>query len=134
MGRKTIGRFTFDNATVQTVPAGGNVQFSNITVSNDCITCDGTNITINKGGLYIIDVNVTSVATAAGNIETQLFRNGNAVPGAHAIDGPAAVGNIITQAFSTPITVDCCSGTTINLRELVATTVRIANIVVIKEA
>lgn len=79
-----------------------------------CVSCDGKNITINNSGLYQIVANFTFAATAEGPIETQMYRNGNALPAAHAIDTGAAA--------------------TINVKALSATSVRIANIIVVKIA
>lgn len=48
------------------------------------------------GGVYEVLANFTYVATVAGVQETQMFRNGNAVPGAHALDTVATVGDDVS--------------------------------------
>lgn len=77
----------------------------------------------------------TNAATEAGPIETQMYRNGNALPAAHAIDTGAAASNLVSQAFSALVTVPCnAPQATINVKALSATSVRIANIIVVKIA
>ena len=134
MGCKTIGRFVFDSPTTAVVNANGNIPVPNSTITNDCIECDGTNITINRCGLYLVLVNLTHVATAADPVETQLFRNGMAIPGAHAIDTAAAAGDNVSQAYDALITVPRCGSVVINVRAITATSIRIANVLVVKVA
>ena len=63
------------------------------------------------------------------------YRNGNALPAAHAIDTGAAASNLVSQAFSALVTVPCnAPQATINVKALSATSVRIANIIVVKIA
>lgn len=135
MGCKTIGRFTFDSATVVDLPANGLIQFPNKTISTRCISSDGTNITLRSPGAYLVLFNATFVATAAGPIESQGYRNGNAMPGMHAIDTAAAVGDNVSQAYAQPITVGRNSGeVTLNFRVSQAVSERIASVTVIKVA
>lgn len=135
MGVKTIGRFVFDNATPSEISAGGNVPLPTSTTSNDCVSCDGSSITINRSGVYEVMANFTYVATVAGTQETQMYRNGNAVPGAHAIDTTAAVGDDTSQSMSAVLTVPRNAPmTTLNFKSVNATSVRIANAIVIKAA
>ena len=135
MGCKTLARFNFDNATVATLAENGNVQFSSGTISNDCVSYDGSNITINRSGVYLILFNATFVATATGTVESQMYRNGNAVPGAHAIDTVAAVGDFVSQAYHALVTVPRNgSDTVINFRTPTATSERIANAIIVKVA
>lgn len=127
--------FTYDSATAITLAAGDTIPVPNSTVSNKCVSCDGKNITINNSGLYQIVANFTFAATAEGPIETQMYRNGNALPAAHAIDTGAAASNLVSQAFSALVTVPCnAPQATINVKALSATSVRIANIIVVKIA
>jgi hypothetical protein len=64
-----------------------------------------------------------------------MYRNGNALPAAHAIDTGAAASNLVSQAFSALVTVPCnAPQATINVKALSATSVRIANIIVVKIA
>lgn len=105
------------------------------TVSNNCISCDGSNITINRCGVYEILANFTYTATVAGVQETQMFRNGNAVPGAHALDTVATVGDDVSQAFHAIVTVPKNAPTaTLNFKSANATSVRVANVIVVKVA
>lgn len=54
---------------------------------------------------------------------------------AHAIDTGAAASNLVSQAFSALVTVPCnAPQATINVKALSATSVRIANIIVVKIA
>lgn len=135
MGCKTIGRFTYDNATAALIEENGPVPLPNQTVSTNCIKCDGENIMVNTGGAYIINANFTFVGTAVGQVETQLYRNGNPIPGAHAIDSIAAVGDDVTQSINTVITVSPrVPQATVNFRVADATSLRIANVIVTKVA
>ena len=135
MGCKTIGRFVYDNATASAVAANGNLPLPTSTVSTNCISCDGSNITINRSGVYEVLANFTFTATVAGAQETQMYRNGNAVPGAHALDTVAAVGNNVSQAFHAIVTVPKNAPTaTLNFKSANATSVRVANVIVVKVA
>lgn len=135
MGVKTIGRFVYDSSTPAAVSANGNVPLPTSTVSNNCIGCDGSNITINRCGVYEILANFTYTATVAGVQETQMFRNGNAVPGAHALDTVATVGDDVSQAFHAIVTVPKNAPTaTLNFKSANATSVRVANVIVVKVA
>lgn len=134
MGCRTLGRFVFDSPTVVAVNADGNIPVTNATVTTDCLESDGFNITINKCGTYLVCVNLTHLANTAGTIETQLFRNGMAIPGAHALDIEAAAGNNVSQAFNALITVPRSGGTVLNVRALTATSIRVANVLVVKVA
>lgn len=134
MGCKTIGRFVTDVTTAQTVAAGGNIPFANQTVSNNYVSCDGQVITINMRGVYEINANFTFAATTAGNVETQLYRNGNAIPGAHAIDTVATAGDGTSQAINAVITVPANSQIALTFKALDATSVVVANAIVTKVA
>lgn len=71
----------------------------------------------------------------AGVQETQMFRNGNAVPGAHALDTVATVGDNVSQAFHAIVTVPKNAPTaTLNFKSANATSVRVANVIVVKVA
>lgn len=130
---KTIGRFVFDSSTATTLSADQNIPLPTATTSTNCISCDGSNITINKCGIYQITANFTFIATAAGANETQMYRNGNAVPGAHAISTAAAADDNLPQSFSTVITVPRNAPTaTINFKAANATTLTVANVIVTK--
>lgn len=79
--------------------------------------------------------NFTYAATVAGVQETQMFRNGNAVPGAHALDTVTAVGDNVSQAFHAIVTVPKNAPTaTLNFKSANATSVRVANVIVVKVA
>lgn len=93
------------------------------------------NITINRCGVYEILANFTYTATVAGVQETQMFRNGNAVPGAHALDTVATVGDNVSQAFHAIVTVPKNAPTaTLNFKSANATSIRVANVIVVKVA
>ena len=86
-------------------------------------------------GVYEVLANFTYVATVAGVQETQMFRNGNAVPGAHALDTVATVGDNVSQAFHAIVTVPKNAPTaTLNFKSANATSVRVANVIVAKVA
>lgn len=130
-----IGRFVFDNATPEAVEANANIPLPIETVSTRCIDCDGSNITINRAGNYRIEANFAFVGTAVGNIEVQMYRNGNAVPGAHAFSTFAAVDDYVNQAITAIITVPSnVPQATINFKPDQAASVRVANVIVTKLA
>lgn len=135
MGVKTVGRFVYDSSTPAAVPANGNVPLPTSTASNNCVSCDGSNITVNRCGVYGILANFTYTATVAGVQETQMFRNGNAVPGAHALDTVATVGDNVSRAFHAIVTAPKnAPAATLNFKSANATSVRAANVIVVKAA
>lgn len=135
MGCKTIGRFVTDVTTATTVAAGGNIPFNTSTVTNNCISCDGSVITINTAGIYEINANFTFAVTAAGNVETKLYRNGNIIPGAHAINTVETAGNGASQSINAIITVPKNSPyVTLNFEAVNATSVVVANCIITKVA
>lgn len=89
----------------------------------------------NRCGVYEILADFTYTATVSGVQETQMFRNGNAVPGAHALDTVATVGDDVSQAFHAIVTVPKNTPTaTLNFKSANATSVRVANVIVVKVA
>ena len=135
MGCKTIARFTYDSATVEDAPANLPIPLPNETISTKCISSDGATISIRRPGAYLVLANFTFVATAAGAIESQMFRNGNAVLGMHAISTAAAAGDNVSQAYAQPITVGQNTGeVSINFKPVQDTSVRVASVTIIKVA
>ena len=133
MGLKTMGRFVYDSATASAVDAGGNLPFPSATTAG-CLSCDGETVTISQAGVYLVDVNATLAATEAGTVETQLYRNGNAVPGAHAYSTAAAEGDFEAQALSTVLSVPRYGQATVNVKAVEAVDVVVANLLVVKLA
>lgn len=121
----TAIRTVFDSATVQTVAANGIINMPEVTTTGRCASSASGITTIRRNGTYHVDVNMTTVATAAGVEEVQLYRNGSPVPGAHALGTAAAVGDNVPMAFSTLVTVDCAP-VTLDVRSTPATSVRVA--------
>lgn len=131
MGLKTIGRFVYDSATAQDVAAGGNLPLTTETATCG-LACDGETVTISQAGSYLVAVDTTLAATAAGTVETQLYRNGNAVPGAHAYDTAEAEGDYVSQSYATVVTVPRCGQTTVNVKAVDATSVVVACLVFVR--
>lgn len=125
-------RAVFDSATLQDVAAGGTINLPEVTSNSCCATANGGTVTIKESGNYDVAWNLTAVATAAGVIEAQLYRNGSPVPGAHAFETAAATGDYVSMSASTLVSVDCCCGDTLSLRVPNATSVRVASIIVEK--
>lgn len=123
-----ILRAVFDSTTVQDVAANGIIQYSSVT-SNSCCNSpvNAGVITLRDNGTYEVHFNVTLVATAAGPVEVQMYRNGTPVPGAHALGTAAAIGDNVNMAFTALVSVDCCA-TTLDFRAIDATSVRVANV------
>lgn len=126
--QQRLTRGTFDSPTVQAVLANGVIPVSSFTTNTNCIKNDNGTITVRHGGTYKVSVNVTTIATAAGVEEIQLYRNGTPVPGAHAQGTAAAVGDAVPMSFSTLITVEDCGQTTLTVQSTPATSVRIYDI------
>lgn len=123
-----IFRGVFDSATLQNVAANGIINLPEITTtSSNCVSASGGVVTIRKPGTYMVHVNVTVSAAAAGEQEIQLLRNGTPVAGAHALETAAAVGDLASMAFAVPITVSCGSSTTLAIRTVPAANIRVAN-------
>lgn len=133
MGLKTIGRFTYDSATPQVVDAGGNIPFSTETATCN-LSCDGETVTIDQCGVFLVLADVTFVAEETGTIEAQLYRNGNAVPGAHTYATAAAEGDYAPVSFCTVISIPRCGQATVNVKVTEATNVTVANLIVMKVA
>lgn len=125
-----ILRAVFDSPTVQNVDADGIIQFANVTTNECCNNgiVNGGTITLRDTGNYEVHFNTTLVATAAGPVEVQMYRNGTPVPGAHALGTAAAVGDNVSLAFTGLVSIDCCCATTIDFRAIDATSVRVANV------
>lgn len=112
-----------------------NVPLSNFTATSNCVSCDGSNVTISRSGTYLVTADFTFVATATGVQETQMYRGGNAVLGAHAIDTVATIGDYVSQSFSALVTVPKNAPlVTLNFKSTDATSVRVANVIVSKIA
>lgn len=136
MACTTIGRFTYDSTTAQTVSAGQPIQFNLITLSDGCVAYNGNGqIIFKKPGTYLIEANFVATATAAGNIAIAMLENGTQKPGAQAQDTAAAVGNESNLSFNTVTTVESQSGSgyaTITFPSLTASSFIVANVVIIK--
>lgn len=128
-----LARGTFDSATVAAVGANGILPATSFTTNTKCIENDNGVITIRGGGTYEVMVNVTTIATAIGVEEVQLYRNGTPIPGAHAQGTAAAVGDAVPMSFSTPVTVECCGATTLTVRSTPATSLRIYQINIMEQ-
>ena len=133
MGLKTIGRFVYDSATTEAVDAGGNLPLTTATATCN-LTCDGETVTIDQCGVFLVLADATLVATEAGTIELQLYRNGNAVPGAHAYGTAAAEGDYVSQSLATVVSVPKCGQATVNVKATEATSVTVAELIVMKVA
>lgn len=131
MGQRTIGRFVFDSATAQAVAAGGNLPLATATATRG-LTCDGEAVTIDQAGTYLIEASATLAATEAGAVETQLYRNGSAVAGAHAYGTAEAEGDYVPQAYAAVVTVPRCGQAVVGIRAVDATSVVVAELVVVK--
>lgn len=104
---------------------------TNTTTTCRDIAFNGDDIAIRKPGTYLAAFNATTAATAAGVEEIQMFRDGNSVPGSHALE-TAAAGDMSSMAFSTLVTVECCMAN-LSFRSVPATTIRVANVVIAEQ-
>lgn len=129
---RAIARGSFDSPTAQDVAAGGTFQFQNATATCRDVAFNGGDIAIRKPGTYLVIFNATTAAAAAGVEEIQMFRDGNSVPGAHALETAAAAGDMSSMAFSTLVTVECCTAN-LSFRSVPATSVRVANVVIAEQ-
>lgn len=133
MSCKALARGSFDSPTVQAVAANGQIQFANTESTCEDVNFNGDDVVIRRPGTYLVEINATTVATAAGAEEIQLLRNGTAVPGAHAVETAAAVGNFTSMSFATLISVPRCGTASLAVRSIPATSVRVANIVIAEQ-
>ena len=133
MGYRTIGRFVYDSATAQAVDAGGNISFPTATATCN-VAGDGTTVTVAQAGVFEVGVNLTLLATSTDVVEVQLYRNGVAVPGAHAYTTPAAEGDYVPLSFSTVLTVPKCNQAVLSVECGAATSVSVANLIIVKLA
>lgn len=122
-----IFRAIFDSPTVQAVDADGIINLPEVTSNSKCATATGGTITLRNPGTYEVHFNVTAVATAAGPVEIQMFRNGTAVPGAHTIGTAAAVGDNVSLSFTALATIECCGSESLSFHAVTATSIRVAN-------
>lgn len=123
-----IFRAVFDSATLQNVAANGIINLPEVTTTSaNCVNASGGVVTIRKPGTYMVHVNVTVSAAAAGAQEIQLLRNGTPVAGAHALETAAAAADLASMAFAVPITVPQGSSTTLAIRTVPAANIRVAN-------
>lgn len=128
---KTIARAVFDSATLQAVTANGVINLPEVTTSSNCgVTVSGGVFTVRKGGTYAVSVNVTTSAAAAGTEEVQLYVNGTPQPGAHALATAGAAADLTPMAFHDLVTVECCGTTTLDIRSLPATNIRVAMVTI----
>lgn len=125
-----ILRAVFDSATVQAVAANGIINMPDVTSTGTCNTSASGVITLRRAGTYIVHFNATTVATAAGAQEIQMLRNGTPVPGAHALETSAAVGDNASLAFTALVSVSNGSATTLSFRSVPATSIRVANVTI----
>lgn len=133
MGYKTIGRFVYDSTAAYSVVAGDALPLTTATTTCN-LSCDGGTVTISQAGVYLITANMTFEASATGAIETQLYRNGNAVSGAHAYSTADASGDYVSQEYSTIVSVPKCGQATISIKTLDDASVIVANLLVVKLA
>lgn len=125
-----ITRGVFDSTTLQTVAANGTINFPDVTSTGTCNTAASGVFTLRRAGTYIVHVNVTVTPTAAGVQEIQLIRNGSPVPGAHALETVAAAGDSASMAFTALVSVTNNASTTLFVRSVPATSIRVANITI----
>lgn len=119
-------RTVFDSTTLQAVAANGLINMPDVTTDSKCNTSTSGVVTLRVPGTYAVHANVTVSATAAGPQEVQLIRNGAPVPGAHALETAAAIGDLASMAFTTLITVPENSSVTLALRSATAANIRVA--------
>lgn len=126
-----IARGVFDSATPQAVTANGVINLPEVTVSSSCdVTVTGGVFTIRTPGTYAVSANVTMSADAAGTEEVQLYVNGTPQPGAHALGTAGAAADLVPMAFHDLVTVECCGTTTLDIRSVPASNVRVANVTI----
>lgn len=104
------------NTSTQTIPAEGLINFGTVYrryiargFSNSCLcTASSTSPTLAQKGMYHVLVTVTFTAPAAGDVTLQLLENGEAVPGAVAVETVTTAGTqVITTSFDYLISVNC---------------------------
>ena len=126
----TMIRAVFDSSTLQQATAGEAVQLPDATSSDGCASVSGNTLVLKGKGTYLVCVNATLQASAAGALRLQATRNGMAVPGAQGI-GTAAAGDLVPMSFSMLVTVGC-DAERIQLVPAQACSVRVAQLIAVK--
>ena len=104
--------------TSTNVAVGASIPFTTNYIKTGVSISDSTaasTINLNKSGIYLITFGATvaNQAAEAGNVTVQIYRNGNAVPGAVATESSSGPTDLASLSISTIIEVDdvCpCSG------------------------
>lgn len=98
--------------TPSVVAAGGTIPIGTlIRRYGRCLGVEGNGIAIGDSGYYDVDVSITVLPTAAGDITATLQRDGVSVPGATATGTAAAAGNAVNLSISSLIRqFGCCAG------------------------
>jgi hypothetical protein len=100
------------NASTQTVTASTTplaLLGSQCTDTGCAISASGTNITINKSGLYYLSADVTFTPTAAGTEIIQMYKDGVVLPCAIAQATTVADGTITAHIETVLVIASCCA-------------------------
>lgn len=104
MATKSAGKF-YTNA-ITSIAANAAIPYATSVTSGAVVSSTARDtIGIATPGLYYITVNLTYIATAAGEVGAALYADGAAVPGASALETLDAVGDAGNLSFATLLTV-----------------------------
>lgn len=97
------------NTNEQSVVVGGSLNLGNVIRRCGCASnLSGTNVvSINEPGYYDVNVSVTAVPTAAGDVTITLLNNGVVIPGATATATVAAAGDSANISFESVVRIFC---------------------------
>lgn len=120
----------------QSVAAGGNVEFNNVSYITSAIGYQDGEILIKAPGIYKVAAVFVTTAVAADDQAITMMANGSAVPGARASESAATIGDDVTLSIVSAVKVNpAVSGVAaITFESLGATTIASASVVVEKVA
>lgn len=116
----------------QSVAAGGNVEFNNVSYLTSAIGYQDGEILLKAPGIYKVAAVFVTTAVAADDQTITMMANGDDVPGARASETAVAIGDDVTLSIVSAVKVNpAVSGiATITFESLGATTIASASVVV----
>lgn len=123
------------------VAVNENIPFNNVSLIKGCTATkpSAATVNLNSAGIYRVSFDASAIATVAGNLEVQLYRNGVPLPQATATNtGAVTDSEMLTFEALVQVpynnTCECCTApVTIEVRNIgVAATFVSANLIVTK--
>lgn len=108
------------NTAEQALTANTAIEFPNKVARTNCVVAvtNGTTFTISKPGYYRIKYDGIVEASAAGEIEVQLYINGTAVPYVYTAMTAAAASDVVPLSLETILRVPCSCAAVDNTKNI----------------